>query len=413
MIMRGAVKGSTTSSRAALFSRRTLFLNMLPVASLTTQSPAALREVSQQAEVTAMLPTDAKPVRIALVGAGIFMKECHIPSIARLNRGTPAEQACFEVVAVYSRTESSAKGAVEAVEAAMPATSKVEPFTDLDAMLSRSDIEAVDIAVPTQVISEVVKKSLTAGKHVISEKPIAAQSSAARELISFAASKPELVWMVGENFRYETVFQRAAQLVRSGKIGRPLVAQWSLHVPVGPSMKYYNTAWRGKGQGLQGGWFLDMGVHHIATLRALLGDLADVSAHSTSFTDDLQPPDTVAATLRFQSGALCNYSVCCAGTAGWPDRLSIVADRGSMQVSRKEGQIFVAETPEGGAPADTQVPVQVDAFDGVERELAAFVRSIRTEESNLNSPEEGLKDLAVIEAILQSAESGQRVSVSL
>ena len=123
-----------------------------------------------------MLPTDAKPVRIALVGAGIFMKECHIPSIARLNRGTPAEQACFEVVAVYSRTESSAKGAVEAVEAAMPATSKVEPFTDLDAMLSRSDIEAVDIAVPTQVISEVVKKSLTAGKHVISEKPIAAQS---------------------------------------------------------------------------------------------------------------------------------------------------------------------------------------------------------------------------------------------
>ena len=84
-----------------------------------------------------------------------------------------------------------------------------------------------------------------------------------------------------------------------------------------------------------------------------------------------------------------------------------------MQVSRKEGQIFVAETPEGGAPADTQVPVQVDAFDGVERELAAFVRSIRTEESNLNSPEEGLKDLAVIEAILQSAESGQRVSVSL
>ena len=409
MLPLGAVKG-VPAKGTALFSRRTLSLHMLPVASLTTQSPASLREVSQQAKVTAMLPTDVKPVRIALVGAGIFMKNAHIPGIARLNQDTPAEQPPFEVVAVYSRTESSAKGAVEAVEAAMPAPSKVELFTDLDAMLARSDIEAVDIALPAQIISEAIQKSLTAGKHVLSEKPIAAQSSAARELISLAASKPDLVWMVAENFRYETVFQRAAELVRSGKIGRPLVAQWSLHVPVGPSMPYYNTAWRGKGQGLRGGWFLDMGVHHIATLRALLGDVAEVSAHSTSFKDDLQPPDTVAATLRFQSGALCNYSVCCAGAAGWPDRLSVVGDSGSLQVSRKEKQIFVAENSAGGAPGKLEA-VQVDAFDGVDRELVAFVRSIRKNESNLNSPEEGLKDLAVIEAILQSAETGQRVTL--
>lgn len=127
----------------------------------------------------------------------------------------------------------------------------MEIFTDLDELLARSDIEAVNIALPTQVISDVVKKSLAAGKHVISEKPIAAQSSTAQQLISLAASQPSVVWMVAENFRYETVIQRAAQLVHTGKIGKPLVANWSLHVPVGPSMKYYNTAWRGKGQGLK------------------------------------------------------------------------------------------------------------------------------------------------------------------
>lgn len=401
--------GRSRHSTAALFSRRTV--SILPVASLSAKSSIPLREVVQQAKVTDMLPTEEKPVRLALCGAGIFMRDAHIPSIARLNRDTPADQPPFEVVAVYSRTEESAKSAVEAVVTAMP-NSQVEIFTDLDEMLSRTDIEAVDIALPTQIISDFVQKSLAAGKHVFSEKPIAAQSSTAQELISLAASNPELVWMVGENFRYESVVQQAAQLVHSGKIGRPLVAQWSLHVPVGPSMKYYNTAWRGKGQGLRGGWFLDMGVHHIATLRALLGDVADVSAHSTSFKDDLQPPDTVAATLRFQSGALCNYSVCCAGTAGWPDRLSIVGDGGSMQVSRNERQIFLAQAGEGGTTGPLEA-IPVDAFDGVERELAAFARSIRTKESNLNSPEEALKDLAVIEAILQSAEIGQRVSISV
>lgn len=290
------------------------------------------------------------------------------------------------------------------------APADVQVYTDLDEMLASSEIEAVNVVLPTQVMSDVVKKSLMAGKHVISEKPIAIQSKEAQEAISIASSKSELVWMVAENFRYETVVQQAADVVKSGKIGQPLVAQWALHVPVGPSMKYYSTAWRGKGQGLKGGWFLDMGVHHIATLRAILGDIAEVSGCSASFKDDLQPPDSVAATLRFQSGVLCSYSVCCAAGAGWPDRLSIVGDSGSMQVSRREKmyQVFSAQNPAEGPEV-----VNTDAFDGVEKELEAFAASIRKQQANLNSPSEALVDLAVIEAILESAETGKRVSITV
>lgn len=64
-----------------------------------------------------MQPKETTPVRLALCGAGIFMKDAHIPSIARLNKAIP-EQPPFEVVAVYSRTEESAKAAVDAVKAA-------------------------------------------------------------------------------------------------------------------------------------------------------------------------------------------------------------------------------------------------------------------------------------------------------
>jgi len=78
-----------------------------------------------------------------------------------------------------------------------------ESGRSLDDMLSRSDIEAVIIAVSIMPQPELVKRALRAGKHVLSEKPIANDTTTARELLEFHATQARgTLWGVSENYRH-------------------------------------------------------------------------------------------------------------------------------------------------------------------------------------------------------------------
>ena len=97
-----------------------------------------------------MPSTQEEPIRLAIIGAGIFARDAHVPSLLR-------HPDRFEIVAIYSRTESSARS----LAAHIPYP--VEIFTDLDALLSRPDIEAVEILLPINGLPDAIRKSLDAG----------------------------------------------------------------------------------------------------------------------------------------------------------------------------------------------------------------------------------------------------------
>ena len=112
----------------------------------------------------------------------------------------------------------------------------------LDDLLKRDDIAAVDIALPILHQPGVVEKSIKAGKHVLSEKPVAGDIEGAEKLIAWyeglGDGKP--LWGVAENWRYMESMRYAAQKV--GEIGGSLVA-FRLHKygAVQLDNKYFNT----------------------------------------------------------------------------------------------------------------------------------------------------------------------------
>ncbi len=328
-----------------------------------------------------------RPVRIALVGAGIFTRDAHVPAIQALG-----DQ--IEVVAVYSRTQSS----TDAVAALFD--HPVDTYTDLDALLKRNDIEAVDVTLPIPLIPDVVRQALRAGKHVISEKPMAPSVAEGRALIDFYADHRDKVWMVAENWRYHDVTHKAAALIKEGRIGNPVMVTWHEAVAIGADNKYFNTAWRKTGD-FQGGFILDGGVHRAAALRALLGEVASVSGFSRQIRPELPPVDTLSAALRFESGALGVYTITYGGDAPWTPVLDIVGDRGAMRISRYE----TIDLESGG---QTEEIHPISGSD-IQAELAAFAHSVRTGEPHLNTPEEGLLDVALMEAMLRAGESGEIV----
>jgi predicted dehydrogenase len=321
-------------------------------------------------------------LRIALVGAGIFAREAHLPAWQALS-----DRA--RIVAVTARTEKSAR----ALAAQTPGA---EVVMEYDALMARDDVDAVDLMLPIDLQAEFVERALDAGKHVVSEKPAAHDVATAQRLIE-RWRESGVVWMVAENWRYESAFRRAAELIASGAIGAPMTAGWLLNHPVDAGNKYYNTAWRRTGA-VPGGFLLDGGVHHVAALRLMLGDVESVQAVVRQVRDDLPPADTMSATLRFASGAVGSYTVTYAAPIYSASPLEVMGSEGRLRVDRGQLQLTRGEETTTEQPVDR---------DGVQGELEAFVDAVLDGVPHRNTPEEGLADLAVLEAMLRSGVSGR------
>lgn len=320
------------------------------------------------------------PIRLALVGAGIFAQNAHLPALLTL----PDR---IEVVAVYSRTHAAAATLAQRIG------DDVAVYTDLPALLARPDIDAVDILLPIPIQADFVEAALRAGKHVISEKPIAPDSTAARRLMALHADRPAQVWMVAENWRYEEAFERAAQLVAEHAIGHPVTAAWSRLVALKPGNPYYATTWRRSG--FTGGLLLDGVIHLAAALRLVLGEVVTVVSMVEQVAPDLPPADTIAAVLRFANGAICSLQVSYAVDSPWGAPLTIVGAAGSLRVDR--GFVEIAR------PGAASERIECGKLHGVQRELVAFADAIQHRAPHRNTPAAALRDLAVVEALLAAA----------
>lgn len=324
------------------------------------------------------------PVQLAFIGAGLFARDAHVPSLLALGE-------TFRVVAVCSRTRESA----DKLAALLPYSADV--LTDVDAVLRREDVEAVNIVMPFDTMPAIVAKALRAGKHVISEKPLAPTVADGRALLDIPLADGQ-VWMLGENWRYEEAFHAARKMIAEGAIGQPYVFHWTMHIPLTPDNKYYSTAWRRTGT-FPGGFLMDGGVHHIAALRLIFGEVASAAAHTTQVRPDLPPADTLAAALRFENGLIGSYTITYAAGSPFSSALYVVGSEGALQIDRHEITLI----------ADGQTTSQAYRLSGVEGELAAFAAAIRRGTPHHNTPLEGLRDVAVIEALLHAAETGQTV----
>ena len=328
------------------------------------------------------------PIRLALIGSGIFAREEHLRAIKLL----PDQ---YEVVAIYSRSQANAA----ALAKTLP--HKVDAYSDLAVVLARTDVDAVDIVLPIAVQPAVIEAALRAGKHVISEKPVAPDVATGQHLLPMAAELTRAsgkVWMVAENYRFEDAFRLAGECVREGQIGRPVQFFWNRFLNISPQDKYYQTTWR-RDNSFPGGFILDGGVHDIAAVRAIMGEVASVSAFVTQVRDDLPPCDTLSATLRFDSGAFGTYTKTFAAEGPWDSAAHVIGDRGALRVSSRQLEVT----------ADGHTSSQPFAIDNVRAELEDFARCVGQGRVLRSTPEEALQDVAIFEAMFESARQGRAI----
>ncbi|MCZ2096626.1 MAG: Gfo/Idh/MocA family oxidoreductase [Anaerolineae bacterium] len=205
---------------------------------------------------------------------------------------------------------------------------------------------------------------------------------------------PTRVWMVAENVRYTPAFRRAAEIVGSGEIGQITMVNWAVYASMTPSSKYYHTEWRRSGT-FPGGFLLDGGVHNIAALRLVVGEIVSVSAEARQIRPDLPPIDTLSAALQFEGGVIGSFSITFAGRTPLPPTfLTVVGETGMVR---------------GQPPKPTEEAL--NECTTATAELAAFADAIHDGTPHANTPLEALRDVAVLEAMFAAAQTGQRTPV--
>ncbi|KAB8203057.1 hypothetical protein BDV34DRAFT_200015 [Aspergillus parasiticus] len=340
-------------------------------------------------------------IGVALLGAGIFAKKEHLPAI----KSCPS----LSLKAVYSRSQTSAESfaatAGEDIEAYFESPSVQSK--SLDDLLQRQDIAAVIIAVAITAAPDLIQKALAAGKHVLSEKPIAPDVETAQKLMDYHHQQMHggVLWGVGENFRFWDPVHQAAKILTEmgGSLVTFSVTAYSFTDSKNP---FYHTDWRQKPT-FQGGYLLDGGVHFAAVLRTLLAALGQrvdvVSAYTTSLQKDLPPLDTVHAVLRTNKGRSGTYTSSVGIQAKRGMEFEIVTDKGYVIYRPFQMEILVKQD-QGGRWEERSEPAPL--MWGVKEEIAAFAASIATGrlDSRLSTTE-ALEDLKIVEAMLRSGDT--------
>ncbi|KAF2161003.1 hypothetical protein M409DRAFT_70077 [Zasmidium cellare ATCC 36951] len=339
----------------------------------------------------------ADRIGVAIIGSGIIVKDSHLPTILTNPHLT--------LKALFSRTLASAqsltKDLPDKIDLYSQDSSPSNTYADL---LARSDIRTVIIALPIPVQVDFIKQALTAGKHVLAEKPLAKDVATSVELLEWYRSNidtSKVLLGIAENWRFTNVFAKAAEEVK--RFGKIQAFNARVHFYLPPGEKHTTTEWR-KTPEFQGGFLLDSGVHLVAVLRKVLGNgqgqVRRVSAFTTSLAEHLPPVDTVAATLQLENGSAGTVSISF-GSTFFDGEWSVACEGGTVSANAFTSELKMK--PLGGDEKVSSVP---DAQHNVSQEVAAWVKSIQSGEveSRLR-PEEALADVEIIEAMLNSGGS--------
>ncbi|KAL6232765.1 hypothetical protein BDW75DRAFT_216886 [Aspergillus navahoensis] len=336
---------------------------------------------------------------VAIVGSGIFARDQHLPAIK--------EAPTLMLKAIYSRSLKSAQSLAEGLEGVDLYSDDSGAGKSYKDLLAREDIAAVVLALPIVAQPAYIKKALAAGKHVLSEKPIAKDLATAQDLVTWyndstEVDKSKTLWGVAENYRFIRKWLKTAEEVQ--KLGSVKTFRVVVRNKVGTDGKYFNTPWR-KTPEYQGGFLLDGGIHTLAGIRLILGrgknSLKTLTAQTSQLQEHLPPIDTVDALLTTVSGApgVINLSF---GSEFKDFLLEFTCEKGV--VSLVDDRLTV-----NGVATD--IPFE---GVGVKEEVRAFGESIINGKlSEKLRPEEALADLEILEMMVNSGEDGGRKTLKL
>jgi len=339
------------------------------------------------------------PIRVALVGCGRISRN-HFEAIARI--------ADLQLVAVCDTVPERAKEAAEQYH--------VPWFPSLEQMLAEVPSDAVVIATPSGVHPQHGMLAARAGRHVISEKPMAISLAAADALVQACDDQSVHLFVVKQN-RLNPPIVLLKRAIDRGRFGRIYMANCTVRW-TRPQEYYDQAPWRGTWE-FDGGAFMNQASHYVDLVQWLVGPVESVMAKTATLARKIEAEDTGVAILKFRSGAIGTIEVT---MLTFPRNLegsiTILGEKGSVKiggtaVNKVEHWQFADYDDDDKLveQANTNPPsVYGHGHEGYYRNVVSVLRGEARPDTDGRA---GRKSLELILGIYESAKTGRDVPLPL
>lgn len=345
------------------------------------------------------------PIRYGFIACGAINQRRHMPEVCANPNSA--------VVAVCDINRQRAEE--------VGAKYKAEVFTDYHTMLQRPDMDAVVVATPNYLHSQMAVAVLNSGRHVLVEKPMATNQKEGKAIVD-AAKRNKKLCMVGHSQRLMPPHVKAKQLLDDGVIGKIVGFRSSLKHS-GPDNWSVDgrQSWFLKHDQAVMGAIGDMAVHKADLLRWLLGEeFAEVTGFVGTLSKRypngklIDVDDTVAITLTTQSGIIGTIEASWTNFSGDEDNATtLYGERGVMDIGvNPEFGVYISYR-DGTKQAHAVGAIATNKQQTTSGVTDAFTHCILNRKTPPIDAEEGYRSMMVVVTAMNAAAQGRRLKIKL
>jgi predicted dehydrogenase len=277
-------------------------------------------------------------------------------------------------------------------------------YENYDSIKDNPEVDIIYIVLPNSMHAEYTIRGFQAGKHVLSEKPMATTPAECQAMID-AGRKANRKLMVAYRCRYEPFNQEMIRMAREQELGPVRIIQTDAGFVMGDP-----TQWRLKKAMAGGGSLMDIGIYALQAARYISGEEpTEINAMMYTTPGDVrfkEVEESINFQLRFPSGILAN----CTSSYGcdWHSHFRALAPKGYFELDPAMSYTGQRMRVNRGNELEER---SLDPRDHFASEMDHMSHCVMQDKTPLTPGEEGLRDLKLMMAIYEAAASGKTVKV--
>lgn len=292
----------------------------------------------------------------------------------------------------------------------------VDGYNNLDELLTHSNTDLIVLCTPSGLHSAQTIKIAKAGKHILTEKPMATRWRDAMDMVRECDANNVRLFVMKQN-RLNSTIQLLKEAIATNRFGKIYMANVNVFW-TRPQEYYSQSKWRGTWE-FDGGAFMNQASHYIDLLCWLLGPVRSIQAMMSTLARNIQSEDTGVLNIRWRNGAIGSMNVTMLTyPKNYEGSITIIGEKGTVKiggvaVNEVKHWEFADKKPEDEKVAS--ISYQTNSVYGFGHAIYYdnLIKSLQGIEEPLVDGREALNTFEVLIAAYRAARDNQTVYLPL
>ncbi len=274
---------------------------------------------------------------------------------------------------------------------ALAAGHQANEYSSIAEMIEKESLDAVIVCTPPLYHRDHCIELMSAGIHVLCEKPLSIDSSSAVAMVK-AAEENNVVFTMGSKFRFVDDVRVAKKMLDDGQLGDIV-----LYENCFTGVVDMTDRWNSDPDISGGGVLIDNGTHSLDIMRHFLGDLSEIRVVEGKRIQELPVEDTVHVFVRALNGAMGNIDLSWSLHKDLPHFISLYGTSGTVEIGWRESRFKMH-----GEKDWTTFGSGYNKVAAFQNQLENLMGAVRDNQSLVITPEDGVASVCTVETAYQA-----------